>query len=341
MGEEPGRPRLTEADTAPLDDWPVDPLYAPPLDELPNGGDPAPTAADARSNRALLAAGLVVALAVVLGLGLLWALTQDSNPPARAAKPPARPAVARAPLTVPGLVGETLGSARRSLNRRGLKVEVRQSPSRKTRGTVLAQSPGRGTRVAKGHSVLLVVAGPAAKPATAKTTAAATTTTAPTTTTSTASTTTTAKTTTTTPAAPAKVLMPKLVGASLADAQQQLRERGLHSTVEEVSSTEQPGTVLAQHPVTGSQLRRGMTVTLRVAKAPAPVAVPDVKGLDETAARSQLTDAGFDVTSVDQTVTDPSQDGVVVGVDPSTGSRAPRGSTVTITIGQLAPSTSG
>ena len=133
---------------------------------------------------------------------------------------------------------------------------------------------------------------------------------------------------------PAKVLMPRLAGLTLAQAQAQLRERGLRATVTHVVASQPAGTVVGQVPVAGAQLRRGMTVTIRVASAATKMTVPDVTGLDETGARQQLTGAGFRVQVVGQPVTDPSQDGVVLDETPAGGSRAAKGSTVTITVGR-------
>ena len=133
---------------------------------------------------------------------------------------------------------------------------------------------------------------------------------------------------------PAKVLMPRLAGVTLAQAEAQLHGRGLSVTVTHVISSQPAGTVVGQDPIAGAQLRRGMTVTVRVASAAAKILVPDVTGLDTAAARQQLTGAGFRVQVVDQTVTDTSQDGVVLDESPAGASRAAKGSTVTITVGR-------
>ena len=98
-----------------------------------------------------------------------------------------------------------------------------------------------------------------------------------------------------------------------------------------------PGTVLAQSPGGGGRASRGATVTLTVAKEPAAKRVPDVTGAAAGEAEQTLTAAGFRVTQVEQTVTDPAEDGVVLSQDPS-GS-APAGSTVTLTVGRLAETT--
>jgi beta-lactam-binding protein with PASTA domain len=137
------------------------------------------------------------------------------------------------------------------------------------------------------------------------------------------------------------VLMPRVAGLSVTAATQHLRALGLRTDVQRVVSSQTAGTVLGQTPAAGAQLRRGMSVTLSVA-APAPqVAVPDVTGLSESAAQQQLTGDGFVVSVVDQTVSDPSQDGVVVDVNPGTGTSVSRGATVTITVGRLTQSSSG
>ncbi len=129
--------------------------------------------------------------------------------------------------------------------------------------------------------------------------------------------------------------MPHVTGLPLATARRRLQALGLRSTAETVASTQSAGTILAQSPVAGAQLRRGMTVQLRVAATPTGIAVPAVVGLDESSARDQLARAGFQVETTDQTVSDPSQDGVVLAVSPPAGRKLQRGATVTLTVGRL------
>ena len=288
------------------------------------------------------AAVALVAFAVILllGLALLWALTRGAQPGAAS---PAAPAaggaagtgetVAPARVPVPLLVGLPVGAATKALRKLGLNVEVSARTSTEQVGTVVDQHPESGAHVVRGTIARIVVARRAfVSTAVATTTTPAAENTATTTTAS-------ASAPAPAPAEPAKVLMPKLVGGSLADAQEQLRRQGLHSRIERVGSSQTAGTVIAQTPVAGAQLRRGMTVTLRVATAPAAVQIPDVTGLEEQDARGQLTAAGFKVESTDESVTDGTQDGIVIAVDPS--GRAPKGSTVTITVGRLSEQTAG
>ena len=215
-------------------------------------------------------------------------------------------------IVVPRVVGLHGDQAILALRRAKLDVETVARASTQPDGIVIDQRPAGGDHARPGTTVQIEVSHQSASGAT---------------------------TTTTTGGSPTpaqKVLMPRLVGLSLSSATQRLHQLGLGTDVQKISSSQTAGTVLAQVPVAGAQLRRGMTVTLRVATAPPKVAVPDVAGQTASAARQQLTGAGFQVSVVSQTVTDPSQDGVVVATSPTAGSSLVRGATVTITVGKLA-----
>jgi serine/threonine-protein kinase len=69
--------------------------------------------------------------------------------------------------------------------------------------------------------------------------------------------------------------------------------------------------------------------------AAAATSMPDVTGEDEASATEDLEAAGFDVQAVDQETTDESEDGLVVGQDPSAGRQAAPGSQVTIYVGRF------
>jgi len=78
-------------------------------------------------------------------------------------------------------------------------------------------------------------------------------------------------------------------------------------------------------------------VTLSVSNGPPLTPVPDVTSLDVSAATATLQVAGYVVKVVKQPVTDPGQDGIVLGQSPAGGANAKPGSTVTITVGTLGP----
>ena len=75
-----------------------------------------------------------------------------------------------------------------------------------------------------------------------------------------------------TPEAPELVAVPDVVGQRLAQARRDIREAGLTVTVSKRPSDEPPGTVLAQRPVSGTEVRPGRTIRFVVAKPrPEPV----------------------------------------------------------------------
>jgi len=78
-----------------------------------------------------------------------------------------------------------------------------------------------------------------------------------------------------------------------------------------------------------------VTVTVRVSQGPATVAVPDVTFQDVAIARATLENAGFRVREVLEDTSDPSSEGLVLGMDPVGGAQAKPGSLVTLFVGRL------
>ena len=104
------------------------------------------------------------------------------------------------------------------------------------------------------------------------------------------------------------------------------------------------GTVVTSDPQPGTASSKGATITLSVSKGPATTQVPDVHNLNQAQAEQRITDAGLTPSVVYQPVTDPSQDGIVIGQNPDAGQDAKSGEIVIITVGQLqagAPSGDG
>lgn len=216
-------------------------------------------------------------------------------------------------------------------------MRVRRIASKRPRNEVLSQAPRAGERVASGAVVVLTVSrGTVAAPK------------------------------------PASVGVPDVVGLSASDAVVALRDAGLRARISLVPSSAGAGTVLGQSPAAGASSSRDALVRIDVGLVPyvaqvpseqpagtvvrqtlrpgarlskgaamrlevsagQTVDLPDVSGMDEESARSQLEDAGFEVRIVEQPTRDPSEDGVVLTERPSPGS-APKGSVVTLTVGRL------
>jgi serine/threonine-protein kinase len=140
--------------------------------------------------------------------------------------------------------------------------------------------------------------------------------------------------TTTTPAA-RTVTVPNVVHLQQSAAQRRLHAVGLGSRVKYVASQRPDGEVIAQSPTGGASAQRGSKVRITVSLGPnaTTAVVPNVVGQDQQSATSTLQSAGFHVQVITVPVSDPSQDGTVVDEQPSGGTRAPKGSNVTIYVG--------
>jgi eukaryotic-like serine/threonine-protein kinase len=133
------------------------------------------------------------------------------------------------------------------------------------------------------------------------------------------------------------VTLPNVVGQTFDQAQLALQSLKLTVQRSDMATTTQPaGTVLAMSPVAGTKAARGTAVTLTVAKAP-QVAVPDVRGQDQTQASTVLQTAGFQVAVVPQANnTVPS--GKVINTIPPPGTMANKGDSIQMVV-STGPST--
>jgi serine/threonine-protein kinase len=203
--------------------------------------------------------------------------------------------------TIPAVAGETVREARRRLEGAGFKADVRRQISDSVaKGRVIETTPPERSRLQKGRTVELVVS-----------------------------------------SGPEQVRVPNVVGRSRDEAESTLQAAGFDVTIAEQESEDQEaGTVLAQSPDADSEVDAGSAVRLTVAKAPPPVAVPDVEGQDADEARAALRAAGFAVRRRMETVETPDDAGKVLSQDPPGGEERQRGDTVTLTIGDFeAPDT--
>jgi beta-lactam-binding protein with PASTA domain len=129
---------------------------------------------------------------------------------------------------------------------------------------------------------------------------------------------------------PEPVEMPNLVGTDGAAAVATLEDLGLKvDRSNKTSESVAKDLVISTDPGAGTTTFRGEKVEVVVSKGPPLVAVPNVVGKSESSARSELEQAGFQV-SVNKPL-----GFVVFGVNsqnPRGGTKAPKGSTVTITV---------
>jgi eukaryotic-like serine/threonine-protein kinase len=133
---------------------------------------------------------------------------------------------------------------------------------------------------------------------------------------------------------PAQVMVPDVSGQNETDAVATLREKGLSAVVREKAASEPQGTVVSQSPAGGVQVDQGSSVTIFVSNGKVKD-VPDVTGLSQVDAETQIADAGFKPTVRQRPTDQPGEDGTVLSQSPPGGAKRKEGSTVTLTIGKL------
>jgi serine/threonine-protein kinase len=131
---------------------------------------------------------------------------------------------------------------------------------------------------------------------------------------------------------PKQAAVPNVVGQDVDEATKTLEDAGFKVDTTEEDGSEDQGQVLKQSPAASEQADEGSTIKLTVASGQNDV--PDVTGLTESDATSQLKDAGFKVTTSPVDVTDVADDGNVMTETPASGTH-PVGSTVKLEIGAL------
>jgi beta-lactam-binding protein with PASTA domain len=230
-------------------------------------------------------------------------------------------AKSKASVAVPDLTGKTVPQASAALKQAGLTGTSVQVPSSQPQGTVVAQSPAAGAKVASGSSVRVNVSkGPAQQTTTAATTTQQATTRA---------TTTTSTTSSTLPPAPPQGSGNDYRGMQVDRAVQKIAQGRQQAIVEYVASTKPMGIVVS-NGTTGSKMRLSVSAGPKPAQS---VAVPDESGQDAAQAQSDLQSAGFTVVEVQWPVSDAASSGVVVGETPAGSTQEPRGVAIVLYIG--------
>jgi serine/threonine-protein kinase len=198
--------------------------------------------------------------------------------------------------SVPNVVGMNYGDAVQALNDAHLKATKHEVFSQKPAGQVVGQNPKAGEQVVQGTEVVLDVS-----------------------------------------KGVKTVAVPNVVGMSEANARSTLEQAGFQvQSVTAPSDSTPQGNVSNQSPSAGTNAPKGSTVTITVSSGPSTTTVPDEVGQERQVAEDDLKSKGFKVKVVNVAVSDPGQDNIVQDQDPSGGSQAQPGSTVTIFVGKFA-----
>lgn len=194
-------------------------------------------------------------------------------------------------VTVPNVVGGDLATAQAALQRAGFSVDTVLKTSEKPKGEVLGQDPSPGETADEGSVVTLTVSD-----------------------------------------GPGTASVPGVEGQTEDEATRRLKAAGFRVRVRErASDTVKKGEAIETRPGENTPLERGSTVGLFISTGPQKLAVPDVVGSSQDAARQALTGAGFTVTATEREDAK-AEPGTVLSQSPAAGAQADKGSAVTIVV---------
>jgi serine/threonine-protein kinase len=264
---------------------------------------------------------LLLALgAIALVIVIIWLVTRDHNDNK---------------TTVPNVIGMQQDQAMSRIRAKGLQAGIVLKTSTAPRGQVIGETPGPGSQLKKGQTVMLDVSGATQTTTTPTTTAKTTTVTKTVTTvavtttqTQTQLTSTQTKTVTqpTTTTAPKTVTMPDEQGQDYTQAVQNLATLGLLPQTYPVASNEVQGTVVGQNPPAGSPARTDQPVRLNVSLGPGTRSsgpLPDLTGLKAQDALVKCAQAKYTCRIVFRSAPSPRTVGKVIDQKPAAGTTAP------------------
>jgi hypothetical protein len=130
------------------------------------------------------------------------------------------------------------------------------------------------------------------------------------------------------------VHVPSVRGLSRSGAAAALRHSDLSATFGHAYSSTRAGTAIAQHPLAGTRVNEGSTVTVVLSAGPPPVTVPSVVGASTSSAQATL--AGKHLRSgVQQIVAPGTNPGTVMRQAPNAGARVTPGSTIELAVAEV------
>jgi beta-lactam-binding protein with PASTA domain len=196
-------------------------------------------------------------------------------------------------IAVPNTVGETRAAAGAAITGAGLSVGTvsEQASNTVPAGNVITQSPAAGTLVAAGTDVDLVVS-----------------------------------------LGPATIAAPNVVGLSQLDATTAITTAGLLvGTISQQNDNVVPaGDVISQDPAASTLVAPGSAVNLTVSLGPANVAVPDVVGQAQGAARTAITGAGLLVGTINLQNDNTVPAGAIISQSPAAGTLVGLGAVINL-----------
>ena len=130
----------------------------------------------------------------------------------------------------------------------------------------------------------------------------------------------------------AEVVVPDVTGQTLAVAKQKLEDKNLRVDIAEMYDSNVPtGQVVKQDPEGGSKVKEERLVTIYVSKGGEEVSMPELKGLQKSAAEDKITSVGLKLGVVTEEFSSQPA-GKVIAQDPRAGTKISKGQVVDLVI---------
>jgi serine/threonine-protein kinase len=199
--------------------------------------------------------------------------------------------------TVPDVINETLSVATATLSNDSFTPSIIYVTDNHPSGIVIRQDPQPDSKAKEGSTVTLTVS-----------------------------------------SGPGNTTVPTVVGSRQAQAVRMLKHARLKISAIRFEPSQElaAGYATRTVPGAGRQEPVGTAVTLFISSGKPKVKVPEVTGQSASAARGQLQNAGFNVTTVSQ-VSGSASPGTVINQSPPGGTLVAQGSTVMLTVAQAQP----
>jgi serine/threonine-protein kinase len=267
--------------------------------------------------------GLGAVAIVALGVVLAYVLTHRHN------EQPVTTTVTTAVSThgqalpkikVPDVTGRSFAAAQATLDAAGLPSTKREVASAEPAGTVVAQAPPAGSKLAKGSQIVLSVATATSSTSTNSTTTGTSTT----------------PTTTAVAPPPQNATMPDVTSQKEAAAVQAMNQVGILASLVFVPSQDPLGTVEQQAKPAGTTVRFHSHVQINLSAGPnetAKAQVPNVVGQTLPQALTAINGVRLRLIYLKFPVTSKTQAGKVVQQSPLGGGKAPQNAQVLVYLG--------
>ncbi|MFP4482609.1 MAG: PASTA domain-containing protein [Thermovirgaceae bacterium] len=137
------------------------------------------------------------------------------------------------------------------------------------------------------------------------------------------------------------VAVPGMEGMTVVDAVSVTEKMGLLVRIDEVESLLPAGTVVSQWPETGTTIKKGKVIVLKVSKGGKRRPVPDVRGMEYGQSVTHLGEKGFEIGDVVRIHNDSRPPGVIIAQSPAAPAMAPENRRIDLLVSLGVPRVNG